>query len=270
MFCTECGKDNQDTNKFCYNCGSKLISKQTQASSSKEGSSNTNPDKTPLDINYALYNNDIKIKEGDNIYTSKAWKLSDDLLSLKTTISLTAPFLSIPIEEITSLTKCDTANQIIVSLSDGKELLIEMDELAFNALHESFKNDGNKPNGVSLPVEVKGEKKVIYQKALAVFAVSAIVVILGYGGQSEPSSRSESSSSGKNKPTSEYVSKDVQVTPTQADAVIKLIRVYGYSCSTLSSALQSSYDGSFSVTCNNWKYRYDIEDIGGNWVVTVD
>ena len=50
MFCTECGKDNQDTNKFCYNCGSKLISKQTQPAIPKGDLSNTNPDKIPKPI----------------------------------------------------------------------------------------------------------------------------------------------------------------------------------------------------------------------------
>jgi len=74
----------------------------------------------------------------------------------------------------------------------------------------------------------------------------------------------------ESKPSVNHVSKDVSVTKTQADAIVKLLRAYGYSCSSLSSALQSSYDGSFSVTCNNWKYRYDIEDVGGNLVVTVN
>lgn len=77
-------------------------------------------------------------------------------------------------------------------------------------------------------------------------------------------------SSNKATPSSKNISENISVTQTQAEAIIKLIEVYGYSCDSLSSAIQSSYDGSFSVTCNNWKYRYKIEDVGGNWVVTVD
>lgn len=82
--------------------------------------------------------------------------------------------------------------------------------------------------------------------------------------------KTESKRTPVNVATPKHVSSDISVTRAQADAIVKLIRAYGYSCSSLSSALQSSYDGSFSVTCNNWKYRYDIEDVGGNWVVTVE
>lgn len=263
MFCTNCGKENSENNKFCFSCGAGF-KQQDQITKSI----NTSPNKIPLNLDFALYNDSIKIKKGDTIYSSRSWVLSNDLLSLRTTSSLTAPSFSIPIEEILTLKKCDNANQFEVTLSDGKELLIEMDNLAFNALHGSFKNNGNKPNGISLPAEVKGGKRATRKKVLAVIALSSIVALLGYGGQLEPSGEGKSNYSGKYKP--KYVSEDVQVTSTQADALVNIIRAYGFSCISLSSALQSSYDGSFSVTCNNWKYRYDIEDVGGNWVVTVD
>lgn len=84
------------------------------------------------------------------------------------------------------------------------------------------------------------------------------------------SDKEAANESSTNQSNANHVSRDISVTQTQADALIQLIRASGYSCGSLSSALQSSYDGSFSVTCNNWKYRYDVEDIGGNWRVTVD
>jgi hypothetical protein len=70
--------------------------------------------------------------------------------------------------------------------------------------------------------------------------------------------------------TSNYVSEDIKVTPEQAALIPKLIQASGYACDTLSSAIRPSYSGNFSVYCNGYKYSYDIDDNGGNWVVKVN
>lgn len=59
------------------------------------------------------------------------------------------------------------------------------------------------------------------------------------------------------------------VSAESARAVQKVIRLYGFKCDSVDSVIESSWDGSFSVSCNNYYYRYSIDDVGGNWVVTV-
>lgn len=54
---------------------------------------------------------------------------------------------------------------------------------------------------------------------------------------------------------------------TQRDAAQGMIRAYGYSCAPVNFCLQSSWDGSYRVTCNSNRYVYRLEDRGGNWTV---
>lgn len=56
---------------------------------------------------------------------------------------------------------------------------------------------------------------------------------------------------------------------SQVNALQKLIVLSGYKCDDVSSAIRSSWDGSFRVTCNDNSYVYGIEDIGGQWTVKV-
>lgn len=59
------------------------------------------------------------------------------------------------------------------------------------------------------------------------------------------------------------------VSAESARAVQKVIRLYGFRCDSVDSVIESSWDGSYSVYCNDYHYRYSIDDVGGNWVVTV-
>jgi hypothetical protein len=59
-----------------------------------------------------------------------------------------------------------------------------------------------------------------------------------------------------------------QLTTAQIDALAYLIRSHGYSCSSISSARPFLWSSGFKVYCNQYSYGYDIEDRGGNWVVT--
>ncbi len=47
-----------------------------------------------------------------------------------------------------------------------------------------------------------------------------------------------------------------------------IIRAYGYKCDKINSVVGSSYRG-FSVNCNDYRYTYDLKDVGGNWTATV-
>ena len=59
------------------------------------------------------------------------------------------------------------------------------------------------------------------------------------------------------------------LTNGQVAAVQKVIKLYGYSCSSVNFALRSNWSGDIDVTCNNNRYSYLLQDKGGVWRVTV-
>ncbi|MBO1894640.1 hypothetical protein HNW13_002390 [Shewanella sp. BF02_Schw] len=60
------------------------------------------------------------------------------------------------------------------------------------------------------------------------------------------------------------------VSAEKTGAAQMLIKRSGYKCDSVSHISQSSWDGSYRVTCNDDYYAYSIDDDGGNWVVTVN
>lgn len=57
-----------------------------------------------------------------------------------------------------------------------------------------------------------------------------------------------------------------------ADLLKELIiftKSYGYKCDTVSSARPFMNDKGYQLNCNNYRYEYEIEDKGGNFVITV-
>ncbi len=59
------------------------------------------------------------------------------------------------------------------------------------------------------------------------------------------------------------------VTRAQTDALAGLIRLNGYSCNSISAVVRFVFSYGFTVTCNSYRYTYEVEDRGGNWTVTV-
>ncbi|MDE0239750.1 MAG: hypothetical protein OXQ84_06065 [bacterium] len=55
-----------------------------------------------------------------------------------------------------------------------------------------------------------------------------------------------------------------------AVALAQYIQLYGYRCDSLSAVTPFTWSVGYSVVCNNWRYAYEVEDKGGNWIVTVD
>ncbi|MGE0081901.1 MAG: hypothetical protein AB7U81_11445 [Thiohalomonadaceae bacterium] len=53
-------------------------------------------------------------------------------------------------------------------------------------------------------------------------------------------------------------------------ALAQYIQAYGYSCRSISAVTPFAFSRGYSVVCNEWTYSYEVEDKGGNWVVTVD
>ena len=60
------------------------------------------------------------------------------------------------------------------------------------------------------------------------------------------------------------------LTNKQVLAVQKMIQLYGYKCDVVNFAMRSNWSGDIDVSCNNYRYSYDLEDKGGIWRVTVD
>jgi len=56
---------------------------------------------------------------------------------------------------------------------------------------------------------------------------------------------------------------------TLADSASALIRVSGYRCDSVSSIQRWVFSEGFSVVCNDFRYKYEIEDRGGRWTVTL-
>ncbi len=51
--------------------------------------------------------------------------------------------------------------------------------------------------------------------------------------------------------------------------LILAVLVNGYKCDTVSSAIPYIRGGGYTIECNNYNYEYEVEDKGGNIVVTV-
>lgn len=51
--------------------------------------------------------------------------------------------------------------------------------------------------------------------------------------------------------------------------LIVLININGYKCDTVTFAMPFIRKHGYSLTCNNYRYSYEIEDKGGNFIVTV-
>lgn len=49
-----------------------------------------------------------------------------------------------------------------------------------------------------------------------------------------------------------------------------MIEAYGYRCDSVTAMSVSSWSGVVSVFCNDFRYSYELEDVGGNWVVRVN
>ena len=55
-----------------------------------------------------------------------------------------------------------------------------------------------------------------------------------------------------------------------AQAAAKLVRAYGYRCDSITAFQPMVFSSGFTLKCNNFRYSYDIKDVGGRWTVTVN
>lgn len=53
------------------------------------------------------------------------------------------------------------------------------------------------------------------------------------------------------------------------EKLVLFVRESGFSCASVSGARPALMSRGYVVTCNKFSYTYDIQDKGGNWMVTV-
>ena len=53
-------------------------------------------------------------------------------------------------------------------------------------------------------------------------------------------------------------------------AAVEMVRASGYRCDSVSYVgLRALFWSGIALDCNRYRYSYRIEDVGGNWIVTV-
>jgi hypothetical protein len=53
------------------------------------------------------------------------------------------------------------------------------------------------------------------------------------------------------------------------EEMVQLVRASGYRCDSISAAIPMALSRGFKLTCNRFSYKYEIEDKGGRWRVTL-
>ena len=53
------------------------------------------------------------------------------------------------------------------------------------------------------------------------------------------------------------------------EEMVQLVRASGHRCDSISAAIPMIFSRGFKLTCNRFSYKYEIEDKGGRWRVTV-
>jgi hypothetical protein len=59
------------------------------------------------------------------------------------------------------------------------------------------------------------------------------------------------------------------ITRAQTNAMADFIRLNGYRCDSISGAVNFLTSAGFRFVCNQNRYVYELEDRGGNWVITL-
>lgn len=68
--------------------------------------------------------------------------------------------------------------------------------------------------------------------------------------------------------TEETIQKN-EITKVQKEAAMQVITLNGYTCDSIAGMSKFITSEGYNVYCNDHRYNYEIENKGGNWVVTV-
>lgn len=70
-----------------------------------------------------------------------------------------------------------------------------------------------------------------------------------------------------------YLEVGADISPTLPSGVIEpavgMVRLRHYRCDKVSGALEKPFGKGMTLWCNSNRYRYELTDVGGNWVVSV-
>lgn len=105
----------------------------------------------------------------------------------------------------------------------------------------------------------KPKAKTRWEPILITFAVVYIIALLF----------PNSSNSTQTTVTAEKTSTPDKVTEEQKDAAMQVIQINGYTCDSIAGMIPFITSEGYNVYCNDHRYSYEIENKGGNWVVTV-
>ncbi len=114
-----------------------------------------------------------------------------------------------------------------------------------------------------------------YFYVLIVIVGGAALMYDYFSKPSYPSKQTQSSAKIKrlNNPWLEsgaLVSDHVTSNPTLINNSVTLIQKNGYRCDSVSSIMEMTFSAGLDVSCNGYRYSYEIKDVGGKWQVSVD
>lgn len=109
------------------------------------------------------------------------------------------------------------------------------------------------------------ENKVIFLAVALTYCF--ILVLINF----TPNNDKNTSSKVTSKPTSRRVTTTPNYTDTTEfkNKTKALIIASGFRCQTIDSIIEHNFSYGYSVVCNNYRYSYEIKDVGGNWIVKV-
>lgn len=61
----------------------------------------------------------------------------------------------------------------------------------------------------------------------------------------------------------------IEATTEQIEALVTLVRLYGYTCDSVISVAPFLLSEGYTLKCNRYRYKYEIVNKGGNWIVKV-
>ena len=177
MFCTVCGKENEDLNKYCFNCG-KAVG-EFHNGTDEQPANSKDPESTNRN-NKNSFSRTVIVIKGVNQFNIKKWEFSNDLCSIEKSGTLLHHSYKLPINEIISLTKLKKIgklDQVELLLSDDTTITLKMDPTAFNEFNKKFHMHGNQPQFKKLPLEVKSQDTKTYRIAAILLFLLLIIVM---------------------------------------------------------------------------------------------
>jgi hypothetical protein len=69
--------------------------------------------------------------------------------------------------------------------------------------------------------------------------------------------------------SSDRIADGLRENPEAIYYLVNVIKAYNYKCDSITSVYEMITSSGFKVYCNHNTYAYEVEDKGGNWVVSL-